>query len=160
MTKLAGPGGWTVHEWWTRTVGIEIDSTPVTVTATVTVNADGKPSLANVAFKPVPLGARLAFDDLLDMFVQLEILQTANQLRTPDVVASYNSLPEDQLGQLERAAATARRKKPTPEFLDKVLRLYDGGGIQAVAAGTGYSESYSFKLLRAARQAAAGKAKS
>ncbi len=47
---------------------------------------------------------------------------------------------------------TARRRKVTRELMANVLDLYDKGGIAAVMEGTHYSESYSFKLLRRARQ--------
>jgi hypothetical protein len=51
------------------------------------------------------------------------------------------------------AAKGAQRRRPvTPQVLAKVLALYDKGGIEAVVAGTNYSEPYCWKLLRRARQ--------
>jgi hypothetical protein len=49
------------------------------------------------------------------------------------------------------AVKRARRNKITPQLLERVLELYEQGGIDAVVEGTNYSEPYSWKLLRRAR---------
>ena len=48
-----------------------------------------------------------------------------------------------------------RRYPVTAAVLAQVRALYEQGGIDAVTAGTGFSKSHGFKLLRRARQQAA-----
>ena len=61
-------------------------------------------------------------------------------------------IARDAHGALTSVRTARRRRQVTPELLTKVLDLYERGGISAVEAGTNYSESYCFKLLRKARQ--------
>jgi hypothetical protein len=51
----------------------------------------------------------------------------------------------------EAPSGRVRRYRPTLELLERVLKLYDDGGIEAVQKDTNYSASYCFKLLRKAR---------
>jgi hypothetical protein len=171
---VAFPGGFVARRQFARKAlrGLP-DHTPAGITMVMTVHDDGKTGVHSVIITDegfeelgdaelAEIGAKLieARDEILRIELQ-EI--TPDRGYTPGEAGSAK--PEDfetilaiDAGAARKSVKTARRRRQvTPELLARVLDLYDGdvGGIRAVMAGTNYSESYCFKLLRQARQAKA-----
>jgi hypothetical protein len=164
MVKL--PGGFVVRSRFTRrATRLLPDHLPAEIGMTIDVNASGRADVVAVFLSSLEtlgdaeltaLGADLV--NARDELVKIEAQEmTPDRGYTPAEASSANV--EDFAAVIGRDAdaalrsvRTARRRRITPELLAAVRDLYEAGGIQQVMAGTNYSESYCFKLLRRARQ--------
>ncbi len=163
------PGGFTVRRTFTRNVVRSMpDHTPVGIAMGIRVDDIGRPAVLGVIISSEglePLGDKeLAAIDLVE--ARDEIMRIEAQEMTPDrgyspaeAMDAASQADLDRITSRDAGAALTsvrsarRRRQVTPQLLARVLDLYDqgGGSIQAVVAGTHYSESYCFKLLRKAR---------
>jgi hypothetical protein len=167
IVRLPGPARLPVHRCWEQTVMPDAGA-PYRVTMRVEMDDDGFPWVKGVFIAPptdwpgldAAMLARIKLDRDLEGLLQKEALLTAMETMGPTLEeidtkgwGEYDAFVVKLTEDSEKAAtASLRRHRPTRELLARVLELYDEGGIKAVQAGTNYSESYCFKLLRRARK--------
>ena len=162
-------GGFTFRRTFSRKLVVGMpDHTPVGIAMGLQVDDAGRSTALGVLISSEGLepltDKELAAIDLVEAKDQL--MRIEGQEMTPDRgysraeamdAASQADLDEitsrDAGAALTSVRSARRRREVTPQLLARVLDLYDqgGGGIKAVMAGTNYSESYCFKLLRKAR---------
>jgi hypothetical protein len=170
------PGGFVVRRRFTGVTTDEGENhSPFDIVMDLTVDDDGRSHAQEIRIRVAggdtvglpPLDdSALARIDLVKAKDQIMVLEALTH--TPGRGASYNEIVEaSRTGDLRQvfsvldrhtpAAVAAmgtvrRRRQVTPELLTQVLDLYDQGGVQAVMDTLHFSESYSFKLLRKARE--------
>jgi hypothetical protein len=165
------PGGFSSRPKFTRTALKQLlDHLPAEITMTIELDESRRGRVWAIHLLPA-MGIE-PFDD--PELIQLggpglveardELMKIELQEVTPDRGYSAGKAMEASRDELEALLArdepaaresvkTARRRRQvTPEVLSQVLTLYDVGGIEAVVEQLNYSESYSWKLLRRARQ--------
>jgi hypothetical protein len=167
VVRLPGPGGFVVPRHWERS-SVPEPSHPFQVYVKVHMDDEGIPWVDRLVVALVPDGPldmatlaqiQLQLDKEVEGLLQAEAIVTTLETRGPTIeeidkkgYAELDDLIREVGAGVEKAVKSATRRRPTRELLEKVLELYDDGGIKAVQAETNYSESYCFKLLRRARE--------
>ena len=142
------------------------DRFSVGITMAVEVSLEGRPvvhvvTVSGEDLQPLDYGDldALRLAEALDEVMRIEAQEMtpdrgyspAEAMTAADHVALNAITSRDESTARRSVLAFRRRRQVTPQLLERVLALYDQGGIGAVVADTHYSESYCFKLLRKAR---------